>query len=75
MRNGAALGSVITALRSLAKRITEIAQWSFDASEEDLPQAPPPAPGPPHGPIPAIDLRRDPHRGEVPPASRPGPSP
>lgn len=59
--------AVVSVLRSIGRRIAAIARWSFESSEEEPRATPPPRPGPPHGPVPAIDLRRDPHRGQVPP--------
>lgn len=71
MRNGGVVGAVVSELRSIGKRISTLARWGFESSEEELPPPPRPLPGPAHGPIPAIDLRRDPHRGEVPPSAGP----
>jgi len=77
VRSGSIQGAIATALRTvfswIGSRIAGLARWSLDASEEDLPPPPPPRPGPPHGPIPAIDLRREPRRGEVPRSAGPPP--
>src|SRR6202158_5771621 len=73
MGNGGLVGAVLSELRSLGKRLSALVRWSFGASDEELPPPPRPLPGPAHGPIPAIDLRRAPQRGEIPPSAGPPP--
>jgi len=74
MRIEGIAGAIASTLRSLVKRTGTLARRSLEEESEDQLAPPtPPQPGPPHGPIPAIDLRRDPHRGEVPPSAGPPP--
>ncbi|TME78276.1 MAG: hypothetical protein E6I48_00720 [Chloroflexi bacterium] len=73
MRTGGIVGAIASAIRSVARRIGALARWSFESDAEELPPLSPPQPGPPHGPIPAIDLRREPRHGEIPRSAGPPP--
>jgi hypothetical protein len=74
MRSGGVLRTVLSAIRVALERIGALTGWGFGASEEELPLAAPPRPGPPHGPVPAIDLRRERQRSGVPPGGGVPPS-
>jgi hypothetical protein len=68
MRTGGILGSALSMIRTVANAIAYLARWSFTSPDEE--ESSPPVtrhPGPAHGPVPAIELRRQTRRKDVPP--------